>query len=270
MQMKRVVVICYRAILVVLMLSVAEADETTPSERLAGSTDAIQLDRMGNRILVTVDQEPADRSVRIPRIYGRVGQVHWEVQDNHAKSDLITLHPEPTEWYLRWEKGTPFQNRIIIEFDEVPRVASELKPILQSGDGTFTLQACDGNTLGKLLRYEPQPHKNTIGYWADVNDSVVWEVSVTKPGGLNVGLLQGCGKDQGGSDVRLEVLNDQTLVSSLNFNVEETGHFQNFKWRDIGTVAFEKPGVYRIKVVALRIAKNAVMDIRMIHLSPSK
>src|ERR1044072_1350534 len=35
----------------------------------------------------------------------------------------------------------------------------------QRADGSIVLLATNAVTHGKQIRYEPQPHKNTIGYW---------------------------------------------------------------------------------------------------------
>src|SRR5256885_15633227 len=43
--------------------------------------------------------------------------------------------------------------------------AEEPRPIAQSSDGTIRLDARQVTIHGATVRYEPQPHKNTIGYW---------------------------------------------------------------------------------------------------------
>jgi hypothetical protein len=50
--------------------------------------------------------------------------------------------------------------------------------------------------------------------------------------------------------------------------VEDTGHFQNFKARTIGTVKFEQPGRYTLTVRPRTKAKAAVMDLRQVTLKP--
>ena len=78
-----------------------------------------------------------------------------------------------------------------------------------------------------MLRYEPLPHKNTLGFWTQADDWASCEFTVTKPGTFTVEVLQGCGKGSGGSEVEVAV-GEQTLT----FTVEDTGGFQNFKARE--------------------------------------
>ena len=51
-------------------------------------------------------------------------------------------------------------------------------------------------THGKLLRYEPQPHKNTLVHRANVEDWAEWHVEIAHPTEFKVEILQVCGKGQ--------------------------------------------------------------------------
>ena len=108
-------------------------------------------------------------------------------------------------------------------------------PNPQAKDGTIALPARTAEVHGVQLRYEPLPHKNTLGFWTRAEDSASWDFTVTKPGIFAVEVLQGCGKGQGGSDVELAVGEHK-----LPFTVEDTGGFQNFKARGIGTLKLDK------------------------------
>jgi hypothetical protein len=57
---------------------------------------------------------------------------------------------------------------------------------------------------------------------------------------------------------------DQTRT----FTVEDTGGFQAFKARAIGTVRLDRPGRYTLTVKPKTKAKNAVMDLRSVTLKP--
>ena len=76
-------------------------------------------------------------------------------------------------------------------------------------------------------------------------------------------VLQGCGKGQGGSEVEVSV--GQQI---LGFTVEDTGHFQNFKAREIGKLTLDRPGRYTLTVKPKKRAAAAVMDLRSITLKP--
>lgn len=76
-------------------------------------------------------------------------------------------------------------------------------------------------------------------------DTALWHAKLP-PGRYEIEVLQGCGKGSGGA----EVLVDFGLGSSygigqhslqqFKFTVEDTGHFQNFKPRVIGTLDVKK------------------------------
>jgi arylsulfatase A-like enzyme len=136
-------------------------------------------------------------------------------------------------------------------------------PNPQAADGVITLPARTAQVTGLQLRYEPLPHKNTLGYWTRVDDTASWEFTVTKPGTFTVEVLQGCGKGQGGSEVEFAVAGQ-----ALKMIVEDTGGFQNFKPRPIGEITLEKAGRYTLTVRPRTKAKAAVMDLRQVVLRP--
>jgi hypothetical protein len=137
-------------------------------------------------------------------------------------------------------------------------------PNPQAADGTVTLPAKTADVHGVQLRYEAQPHKDTLGFWTRADDSASWEFQATKPGTFRVEVLQGCGAGQGGSTVEVTVAGQ-----ALAFTVEDTGGFQAFKAREIGTVKLDKPGRYTLAVRPKSKAKNAVMDLRAVRLIPA-
>jgi arylsulfatase A len=136
-------------------------------------------------------------------------------------------------------------------------------PNPQDKNGTILLHSRRAEIHGPTLRYEPLPNKNTLGYWMRTEDWASWEFTVTKPGSFTVEILQGCGSKQGGSEVDV-VVGEQTL----KFNVEDTGGFQNFKARDVGSVKLEMPGRYRLELRPQKKTAAAVMDVRSITLKP--
>jgi hypothetical protein len=127
------------------------------------------------------------------------------------------------------------------------------------------LHARDVTIHGTTVRYEPQPHKNTVGYWTQPEESVSWEFQVRQPGRYSVELLQGCGPGNGGSDIAVTV-----GAHTLEAKVIETRGFQDFVARDIGTVTFAAPGVYSLSVQPRNKTKTAVMDLRRVLLKPQE
>src|SRR5262249_46361822 len=103
-------------------------------------------------------------------------------------------------------------------------------PDTQAADGMLTLPGKHAEMHGVMVRYEPLPHKRTIGFWTRADDWVSWEFAIARPGVFQVEILAGCGSSSGGSQVDFTV-GDQTLATT----VEETGGFQKFVPRTIGT-----------------------------------
>ena len=136
-------------------------------------------------------------------------------------------------------------------------------PPVQAAGGTVTLHAKDVTIHGVQVQYEPKLEKNTVGFWTHATDTVSWDFSVTKPGKFDVEILQGCGKGQGGSQAVIVVGEEK-----LPFTVEDTGHFQKFVPRVVGTVTLAKPGRYTLTVRPIQRAGVAVMDLRQVRLVP--
>jgi len=127
-------------------------------------------------------------------------------------------------------------------------------------NGFIRLLARDATVSGEKLCYEPQPEKDTLGYWVNAADRAWWDFRLNEPGRYRVTVLQGCGAGQGGSTVELN-----TGVAGLEFTVEETGHFQRFVPRDVGTLDLPAGNV-RLVVTPLEKKAAAVMDLRSVTL----
>jgi hypothetical protein len=139
-------------------------------------------------------------------------------------------------------------------------------------DGAITMHARTAIVHGVQLRYEPLPHKDTLGVWTLKDDWVGFEFTVGKAAGFTVEVLQGCGKGSGGAEVELAFAEPgaSAPAASLTFKVKDTGGFQNFEAREVGTVTIEKPGRYTLTVKAKTKLGVAVMDLRQIVLKPVK
>jgi hypothetical protein len=143
-----------------------------------------------------------------------------------------------------------------------PATQPTTRPILQRADGVILLHAKDVMIHGTTVRYEPQPNKNTIGYWTKKDDWVSWDFVVEMPGKFELIALQGCGKGSGGAVVDFSIADQKVKMT-----VQDTGHFQNFVERHIGRVDLKK-GVHRLEVRPLTKPGVAVMDLRSVTLQP--
>jgi hypothetical protein len=126
------------------------------------------------------------------------------------------------------------------------------------------MHARTADVHGITLRFEPMPHKDTLGYWIDPSDWASWEFTVAMPGTYRVEIDQGCGNGSGGSEVDFQCANQ-----TLSMQVEETGGFQNFKRREIGTLKLDQAGRYELAVRPRKKPGLAVMDLQRVVLTPT-
>ncbi len=141
------------------------------------------------------------------------------------------------------------------------RPAPEGDPTAQDATGVITLAASNAITHSVTMRYEPAEKKNCLGYWVNPVDWAEWEFVVAKPGGFTVEVSQGC--VGGGSKVFVEAGD-----ARLAFEVEHTGHFQNFKPRAIGEITLQAAGAHTLAIKPQTKKGGAVMDIRQVRLVP--
>src|SRR3954466_16126256 len=134
---------------------------------------------------------------------------------------------------------------------------------LASAGEEILLHASKAIVHGEMLRYEAQTNKNCLGYWTKAEDWVEWKFNVERPGVYDLEVWQGCGKGNGGSDVRVDVAGQ-----NFDFVVDETGHFQSFIPRQLGRVHFWKAGDYTLALKPQNKKAAAVMDCRQIRLIP--
>jgi len=221
--------------------------------------------RDGHAVRLMLPSAPeANGSASIPRFSAPVRAMRWQVEG----AEPPTVHPEPRHWVVRWRTPPADCREIVIEFDEPPLVPTELVPIVAAGDGSLLLPACRATTAGTALRYEPQPHKNTVGYWTVATDTASWDIECARPGTYAVAILQGCGAGHGGSTATLSLRRDGDVVAAVPFTTIDTGHFQNFRWLDIGTLTVPAAGRHVLSIAPDRIAKAALCDIRAVSLVP--
>jgi hypothetical protein len=253
-------------IALLLALTILSMSHSLTSAQDVGSltSPGVTLNATESLLVVSKDSFEANSELRLPRVFASLVDAHWT--DNVDKK--VEVHPEPTYWILRWKEVPENPKSITLRFDQTNVSTTQSARADQRGDGSIWLRADQGITQGEKLRYEPQPHKNTIGYWVVASDWVHWDLNISRPATFNVGLLTGCGQGQGGSIAAIEIKRDDQVLSELELEVMETGHFQNFRWRDVGQLTFEEPGQYQLIIRSKKIAKAALMDVRQVVLTP--
>jgi len=186
------------------------------------------------------------------------------------QAHLMKLTQSPTRWTLSFTDGAAAANAmrgggiLILDVRDTPQLNDPAEQIRAGKDGVIVMPASKSRVFGQLLQFEPLPHKNTVGYWVNADDFATWNIAVEKPGEYHLHVLQGCGAGQGGSRIALSI-GDNVVETK----VQETGHFQNFRWRDLGTVSLQAASELEVSLRCLEKAKAAVMDVRQIRLVPA-
>lgn len=196
-------------------------------------------------------------------VYGLVGG-HGKAflfGDPHKVPLAASRRGNSTVFTVPKQPPDPLGTVVVVELLEKAETASLV--VRPAEDGRVLLHARDAVVHGRTLRFEPEPHKDTLGYWTDPNDYATWHFEVDKRGEYEVEILQGCGKGSGGSVVEF-VAAGQTL----KVTVEDTGGFQRFVARGIGRFRLDKPGEYALRVKPVSKPGVAVMDLRQVTLTP--
>ncbi len=211
--------------------------------------------------------------VSFPRLNNRVTTVRrlGDTTKYDSKAAEIKLTQTPRVWTI-WLPPSKTKNAsrvVVLELKGAPLLTKEIFTIAPSADGGIVLPAHHAEVHGEKLQYEPLPHKNTVGYWVEVDAWARWSFTVVTPGAYELEILQGCGKGHGGSDVDILIDGqDSSFQAVVSFQVEDTGHFQNFRRRQLGQVQFSKPGRYTLEIRPRKLAAKAVMDVRQVRLTP--
>jgi arylsulfatase A len=148
---------------------------------------------------------------------------------------------------------------------EMPTPNPDYRPDTQAETGVVVLHARTAEVHGSALRYEPLPHKNTLGFWTRADDWASWEFDLVRPGVFAVEALVGCGAGSGGSTVEFRI--DGQVLTLF---VPVTGGFQTFVPQPLGRVMLDRPGRHRLEVRATAKPGPAVMDLREVRLTPAR
>ncbi|MFO0799630.1 MAG: sulfatase-like hydrolase/transferase [Gemmataceae bacterium] len=179
-------------------------------------------------------------------------------RDQSESNNLAAARPEVVAELAAkleaWRKGVGAK---------MPTPNPDYRPNPANGNGVFTLHARTAQVYGTMLRYEPLPHKETLGFWVRQDDHAAFPFTAGAAGEYRVEVLQGCGKGSGGAEVELAVGD-----SKLTFTVKDTGGFQAFEARDVGVLRLPGSGRHELTVRARTKPGVAVMDLRQVVLRP--
>lgn len=254
------VTFCVLTLLVCSSARLASSDDHVSWPEV--SSDSVEASIDDKTVLLKLGPKAVEaKQVSIPRLSAPIRSIGW-LDDPDA---AIRFWPEQEAWIFTWKALTPEPAIIQVVFDRAPVLPADCPVAEPAGDNSIMLHAYQATTFGEKLRFEPQWYKNTVGYWTVPTDFATWKLNVPEAGTYSVAVLQGCGKGQGGSDAVISLRQDGAVKAELPFKTIDTGHFQNFRWNHLGLIELDS-GEHELRIAADRIAKNALFDVRSIHL----
>ena len=246
------------ALLTMLVLTMALATQAAWAEDFAWGRMEVKPDGVSFHISAAEDHP----TLQVPRFQNPIKRVFLK---SDAEQKELRLKPGLKNWDIILPPKLSGPVIVVMETVGAPRSGQEPMVFRAEGNGSLSLPAHGAVVHGEKLRYEPQPHKNTVGYWQNPKDWCEWKLELNGTQRYEVFILQGCGKGHGGSEVEL-IAGDKRL----KFEVEDTGHFQNFQRRSLGTLELDSATCRSLKLVPVSKSKGAVMDVRQVQLVPVK
>ena len=222
---------------------------------------ATSLKFLESGIEITIHKSPQGPTLKLARFNNPIKSV---VLKQEEQETALAIQPYPTHWEIDLGKNRNLAgSTVMIETQGKPMRAGKAMVAMPDDTGTVALHASQAITVGERLRYEPQPSKNTLGYWTQPKDYPEWLLQVAKPGKYRVVIHQACGRDQDGSSAEVRVGEE-----SIWFKVKDTKSFQNFEAHRVGTIKIASTEPQSLKIHITRLRKTAAMDLRLVELIP--
>lgn len=191
--------------------------------------------------------------------------------------NLKTPAPHITEAYFSAdEKRTPLSIKFNKDASEVQLVIPE-KLRSQKGpialevaensqifeDGRVVFSALDSRVEGKQAKLETHPGNHRIGFWANIDDSVVWDFKRSNCGMVSVELTYSlAGKS---SDVEVSIGGSDPVRGTI----ASTGSWYCYTTVKLGRVYMEKDSATTVTVKGLKKSGGAVMNLKSVTLRPA-
>jgi alpha-L-fucosidase len=160
----------------------------------------------------------------------------------------------------RPDKPDPYATTVEVKLsgDPEPIVVEVFVGALSNG--RFDLKAADADLKGGA-QLETIDGVQSIGYWTNAEDSVVWGVDVPKAGSYTVEAEVACPDDAAGSTV---------IVGGASLVVPATGDWHSFRKAVFDGTVDLKAGKQKIALKVKEMKAGAVMNLRVVRLIPAK
>ena len=198
---------------------------------------------------------------------------------------LYNLSEDPGQ-YIDVSKNYP---EVLLEMSQaknkwVAEVASELPeedtrtfPLGHPNFAFNQLPARDGQPHGSIKRSNRYPNSSFFTNWNNIEDSITWDVDVVEDGEFEAVIYYTCSEENLGSVIELS-LGNSSLKTSLNKPYEspllggeldrvprQESYEKNWGQMTLGNIKLKK-GQGQLKLRALEIPNNGVMDFRLMTL----
>ena len=168
---------CFTA--VAIIASSATADEPDARRQSQPFLDSLPWGRVcsvESTLILQIDQAPPDGTITVPRLNNPVKAVYFRGMPDQQ----LELKAQVHEWEIHFpsERQAESGQAIVVQLEGTPYLPKEPRVVQPGSDGRYRLAAHDAVTHGESLRYEPQPHKNTLGYWTNPKDWAAWHIAL--------------------------------------------------------------------------------------------
>jgi hypothetical protein len=140
--------------------------------------------------------------------------------------------------------------------------ASSAAPVQPDSRGELVLWASKAEIHGTRARYEEQGSEGNIGFWSDAHDYVTWVFAAPQAGTYKVELTYACHPVDAGSTYTIGIKGQE-----VSGTVDATRDWRIFQTVTVGQLQLA-PGTHTLTLRATKMARNAVMNVRAVILSP--
>ena len=141
--------------------------------------------------------------------------------------------------------------------------SADAHEVFPASDGSLELHAGLAEQAGPG-RSTYDPRKRFLGSWTTKSRWLRWQLYVAKAGRYQVEITLACAKGSGGSEYAV-IVGGQKLTGK----VEETGDWERFVTRPLGTIDLKQAGELEAALKPITKPAGAVMNLRAITLRPA-
>jgi alpha-L-fucosidase len=187
-------------------------------------------------------------------LLGHAGDLPWSQTADGSRGPVSTSLPLDLPWsqtadglIVTLPEKKPCDHAFALKIlgghlEPVPLPKSETA-VGPERDGRIVLPASEAEIHGNTPQYEQGGEKDQIGFWADPNDYVSWNLKAAKAGTYDVAVTYSCQPGAEGSRFTVQVAGQKLVATS-----RPTQSWSTYRTEPLGSVTLAKPGVYELAV----------------------